>query len=71
LTQYYKTMDKKHPAKSKSMADTPAPLKETDKKKLELGDAMEHEHGQSRESTEEDIESLDRGDKRSQTRERR
>ena len=60
-------MNKKHPAKSKSMVDVrgpSGPLKETDRKKLELGDAMEHEHGQARENTEQDIESLDQGTKR-------
>jgi hypothetical protein len=56
-------MSKKHPAESKTMADTAgregAPVGEKDRKKMELGDAMEHEHGQNREELEEDIERID------------
>jgi hypothetical protein len=39
-------------------------LPEKKKKQLELGDAMEHEHGRKRESLEEDIQDLDTGSKR-------
>ena len=56
-------MSKKHPADSKSIVDRAegggASLGEHDRKKLELGDAMEHEHGQNREDLEEDIEEID------------
>jgi hypothetical protein len=56
-------MNKKHPADSKSMAHTAGgdmgQVGEEDRKKMELGDAMEHEHGQNREELEEDIERID------------
>ncbi len=39
--------------------DAAGSLSEHDRKKLELGDAMEHEHGRKREEIEEDIEELD------------
>jgi len=38
----------------------PERLSEHERKKMELGDAMEHEHGQEREETERDIEELDK-----------
>jgi hypothetical protein len=55
-------INKKHPARSKSMVTPTSPnsLPENERKKMELGDAMEHEHGQEREETERDIEKLDR-----------
>jgi hypothetical protein len=56
-------MNKKHPADSKSTvgpAEAPGEtVGEHDRKKLELGDAMEHEHGQAREDLEEEIEEVD------------
>jgi hypothetical protein len=56
-------MSKKHPADSKSLVEPAGgkagSLGEHDWKKLELGDAMDHEHGQNREDLEEDIEEID------------
>jgi len=56
-------MPKKHSAESKSFVEPDAggSLDESDRKKLELGEAMEHDHGQSREELEEDIEDIDKG----------
>jgi hypothetical protein len=57
-------MNDKHPRHSESVPhpDTSTQhLSEAERKKLELGDAMEHEHGQAREETEEDIEKIDDG----------
>jgi vacuolar-type H+-ATPase subunit B/Vma2 len=53
---------KKHPSRTKSMVAPIGPerLSEHERKKMELGDAMEHEHGQEREETERDIEELDK-----------
>ena len=55
-------MTKKHPAHSKAFVSPTGPESppEHDRKKMELGDAMEHEHGQDREDIEEDIEELDK-----------
>jgi hypothetical protein len=60
-------MSAKHPASSRSLehpstahsggGQTPG---ERDRKKMELGDAMEHEHGQDREDTAKDIQELDK-----------
>jgi len=56
-------MAEKHSRHSKSVLDSSADpsgsLTERERKKLELGDAMEHEHGQTREDIEEEIEKLD------------
>jgi hypothetical protein len=58
-------MAEKHSRHSKSFVpsstDQSRPLSERERKKLELGEAMEHEHGQTREDIEEDIEKLDEG----------
>lgn len=63
-------MSDKHPASSKSMAHPSAaaaggspPLSEGERKKMELGDAMEHEHGQAREDTAKDIQEMDEAGK--------
>jgi hypothetical protein len=56
-------MSKKHPAESESIVGSSGPtgsVCEKDRKKIELGDAMEHEHGQKREELEEDIERIDK-----------
>jgi hypothetical protein len=55
-------MTNKHPAHSKTIVSPTGPESpsEHDRKKMELGDAMEHEHGQDREETEKDIEELDK-----------
>lgn len=55
-------------ASSKSMvrlaADAAMPPSEADRKKLELGDMMEHAHGKMREHIEEEVEKVDRRSKR-------
>ena len=58
-----RVMEKKHPAESKSVAGNAGggagAVGEKDRKKMELGDAMEHEHGAKREELEEEIERMD------------
>jgi len=58
-------MTRKHPAESKSFVEPSREgegnLGEADRKKMELGDAMEHEQGEARERNEEDVEEIDEG----------
>jgi len=57
-------MKDKHPRHSKSFEGETGHhagrISEAQRKQMELGDAMEHEHGRSREETERDVEELDK-----------